>query len=460
MRASVRRRPELELEKLHREPPGGVPVILARCGGRPLGGGPVVGERVRAIVVPGAVAVRGDLRPRAEVRIARVDLDVLRAFEAPVRGAGLPISAAPGVLVVKREDEVDVVGAVHAVVPERVECVWRTVGAELEAAPEESHAFAILAIDTVLRRPLPLHARPPQRERRRAGGRRGRRGQADDRAGSEVRAAQVGVGEVGLSEVNEGSIIVIAIYVGSELRATEVGVGEVGLSEGDGGKPVVASGEHRATQVCVGEVGFIEVDEAGFPTIAKKLRATQVGVGEVGFSEVDGGVVPESRGMEQQATQVTVREVGLSEVDGGAVLTLGSELQVAQTGVRERGFSEVDDGGVVGGLKLRATQGGVGEVGPSEVDDGGDVIAPPPPLADLELRFTQVGVREVGLSEVDDGLVALGIEPRATHSGVREVGRSKIYDGEVGVGEVGVTEVDEGVAEAAIGSELRATQDG
>eukprot|EP00964_Phaeocystis_antarctica_P068232 scaffold41334_cov39-Phaeocystis_antarctica.AAC.1 len=125
-RALVRRRRKPELEKPHRDNPAamGVPVVgeradqevLAGCGGRPLGGGPVVGERVRGAVVPGAVAVRGDLRPRAEVCIARVDLDVLcEGWDAPARVTSLPIPAAPGVLVVKREDEVDVVVAVHAV---------------------------------------------------------------------------------------------------------------------------------------------------------------------------------------------------------------------------------------------------------------------------------------------------------------------------------------------------------
>eukprot|EP00964_Phaeocystis_antarctica_P128085 scaffold91811_cov42-Phaeocystis_antarctica.AAC.1 len=118
-----------ELQEPHRDTPAasGVPVVgeradlevLAGCGGRPLGGGPVVGERGCGAVVPAAVAVGGDLRPRAEVCIARVDLDVLReGWGAPVCvtvTAKLPVPAAPGVAVVKREDEVDVVGAVHAV---------------------------------------------------------------------------------------------------------------------------------------------------------------------------------------------------------------------------------------------------------------------------------------------------------------------------------------------------------
>eukprot|EP00964_Phaeocystis_antarctica_P042963 scaffold24636_cov64-Phaeocystis_antarctica.AAC.1 len=87
-RATAARHCKLELQKPHRQPPAParVPVVgeranlevFAGCGGRPFGGGPVVRERGRAAVVPGAVAIRGDLRPRAEVRISRVDLDILR----------------------------------------------------------------------------------------------------------------------------------------------------------------------------------------------------------------------------------------------------------------------------------------------------------------------------------------------------------------------------------------------
>eukprot|EP00964_Phaeocystis_antarctica_P100557 scaffold66161_cov26-Phaeocystis_antarctica.AAC.1 len=131
---------KLQLEELHRDPPAVMPVpvvrqradleVLARCGGRPLGGGPVVGERVRVAVVPGAVAVGGDLRPRAEVRISRVDLDVLREGSGAMAHVTiLPVSATPGVLVIKREDEVDVVGAVHAVVEVRVKEVAPACGA-------------------------------------------------------------------------------------------------------------------------------------------------------------------------------------------------------------------------------------------------------------------------------------------------------------------------------------------
>ena len=103
----------------------GVPVVRARAdeqvlagrGGHPLGGGTVVGELRRAAVVPGAVAVGGDGRPRAEVRIAGVDFDVLgKGWGAlPGRVTELAVAAAPGVGVLKREDEVDVVVVVHAV---------------------------------------------------------------------------------------------------------------------------------------------------------------------------------------------------------------------------------------------------------------------------------------------------------------------------------------------------------
>eukprot|EP00964_Phaeocystis_antarctica_P121888 scaffold85556_cov56-Phaeocystis_antarctica.AAC.2 len=167
-----RRLRDLELEELHREPPaeGGVPVVFAGRGGRPFGGGPVVGERVRAAVVPVAVAVRGDLRPRA-VRIARVDLDVPReACGAIARVTSLPIPAAPDVVVVKREDEVDVVGAVHAVAFVRVEWegTFRRVARirQFERAsaitahlllPASDAGVVVLAVDAVLRGPLPVH---------------------------------------------------------------------------------------------------------------------------------------------------------------------------------------------------------------------------------------------------------------------------------------------------------------
>eukprot|EP00964_Phaeocystis_antarctica_P021649 scaffold12036_cov61-Phaeocystis_antarctica.AAC.1 len=139
MRDLVQRcRSKLEVEELHRERPasGAVPMVgerahldvLAGCVGPPLGGSPVVGERVRAAGVRGAVAVRGNLRPRAKVCIARVDLDAFRkewGARGPVRGTGLSVAATPGVRVVKREDEVDVVGAVHAVSAVREEQTGR-----------------------------------------------------------------------------------------------------------------------------------------------------------------------------------------------------------------------------------------------------------------------------------------------------------------------------------------------
>ena len=54
------------------------------------------------------------------------------------------------------------------------------------------------------------------------------------------------MGEVGLSEVDEGSITK-ATPLGSKLRATEVGVGEVGLSEVDEGS--ITKGAHRSSHV-------------------------------------------------------------------------------------------------------------------------------------------------------------------------------------------------------------------
>ena len=88
--------------------------VLAGCRGRPFGG-------ERTWHYGNAVAIRGDFRPRAEVRVARVDLDVLGGVCTRECTTVLPVSAAPGVVVVKREDEVDVVVAVHAVVSVRVE---------------------------------------------------------------------------------------------------------------------------------------------------------------------------------------------------------------------------------------------------------------------------------------------------------------------------------------------------
>eukprot|EP00964_Phaeocystis_antarctica_P086117 scaffold54495_cov58-Phaeocystis_antarctica.AAC.4 len=184
-RALVRRHSKFELEEPYREKPAvvGVPVVgeradlevLAGCGGRPLGGRPVVGERVCAAVLPVAVAVGGDLRPRSEVRISRVDLDVLRVGWR-LTTAILPVSAAPGVFVVKREDEVDVVVAVHAVVLVRVEVAGARRVARIRQFPRASAMTAhlllpasdagvvVLAIDMMLRRPLPVHE-----QRRRVG---------------------------------------------------------------------------------------------------------------------------------------------------------------------------------------------------------------------------------------------------------------------------------------------------
>eukprot|EP00964_Phaeocystis_antarctica_P084109 scaffold52959_cov59-Phaeocystis_antarctica.AAC.1 len=63
-----------------------------------------------------AVAARGDWSPWPEVCITRADLDVLReAWGKPRVTPELPVAAAPGVGVFKREDEVDVVGTVHTI---------------------------------------------------------------------------------------------------------------------------------------------------------------------------------------------------------------------------------------------------------------------------------------------------------------------------------------------------------
>ena len=61
--------------------------VLARCRRRPFGSRPVVGERGRASVVPGAVGVGGDARPRTEVRIAGVDLNFLELRLDVIHGA-------------------------------------------------------------------------------------------------------------------------------------------------------------------------------------------------------------------------------------------------------------------------------------------------------------------------------------------------------------------------------------
>eukprot|EP00964_Phaeocystis_antarctica_P118429 scaffold82221_cov66-Phaeocystis_antarctica.AAC.2 len=173
----------------HREPPTHTSVtvvreradeeIFAGRRGCPFGGGSVVGESVRAAIVPLAVAVRGDLCPRAEVRIARVDLDVLReqamavGFSVPARVTNLPVATAPGVRVVKREDEVDVVVAVHtiSVVREEVRgagggdaclCQIRNARSLITVhnlLPASDAGMVVLAVDIVLPGPLPVHER-------------------------------------------------------------------------------------------------------------------------------------------------------------------------------------------------------------------------------------------------------------------------------------------------------------
>eukprot|EP00964_Phaeocystis_antarctica_P061262 scaffold36596_cov52-Phaeocystis_antarctica.AAC.3 len=130
---------------------------------------------------------------------------------------------------------------------------------------------------------------------------RRRRVQANDTLGTEFHATQVGIGEIGVGEVDDGLAVGTA-RGGSDLRATQVGAGEVGLSEVDDG---LAEGTGRGSD----------------------LRATQVGASEVGATNVDGGVTDGGVGSDLRATQVGVREVGATEVDeGGAGEGVGSDL--------------------------------------------------------------------------------------------------------------------------------------
>ena len=92
-------------------------------------------------------------------------------------------------------------------------------------------------------------------------------GLAVDGLGSELRATQVGVGEVGPAEVDAGVAVGV---LGNQLRATQVGVGEVGSDEVDDGAVVFVG----AFVVFVVEV------LVGPSAVGNELRATQVGVGE------------------------------------------------------------------------------------------------------------------------------------------------------------------------------------
>ena len=93
-----------------------------------------------------------------------------------------------------------------------------------------------------------------------------------------------------------------------ELRATQVGLGEVGLDEVDGGVGVVGAfgSDLRATQVGVDEVGRSEVDEGlAVAELGSELRAAQVGVVEVGPGEVD-RTPPDERGTHELAVRHVV----------------------------------------------------------------------------------------------------------------------------------------------------------
>ena len=100
--------------------------ILAGRSGCPLGGYPV-SKCLIVVVVPLDVAIGGNKRPRAEVLITRVDLDVLRECPSiPPAVAILTVAAAPGVGVLECEDEIDVVIAIRTVVSVRDEGVTVT----------------------------------------------------------------------------------------------------------------------------------------------------------------------------------------------------------------------------------------------------------------------------------------------------------------------------------------------
>ena len=121
---------------------------------------------------------------------------------------------------------------------------------------------------------------------------------------------QVGIGKIGPGEV-DGVPMVGAIS--SELRATQVGVGEVCASEIDGAVAVVGTVGSKlpVAQVGVDEVGSSEVDHgaAGLPTAglptSSELRTAQVGVVEVGPSEVD-RTLPDERGIHELAVRQVV----------------------------------------------------------------------------------------------------------------------------------------------------------
>ena len=97
--------------------------------------------------------------------------------------------------------------------------------------------------------------------------------------GVEIRATQIGEGEVGVLEIDDGVAVLVVFGIGRECPATQVGVGEVGLRKVyDGVAAVVVVGvallittvgsKPRASQVGVGEVGPSEVDEAGHPRLS------------------------------------------------------------------------------------------------------------------------------------------------------------------------------------------------
>ena len=114
----------------------------------------------------------------------------------------------------------------------------------------------------------------------------------------------------------------MVLVSGSDLRATQVGVGEVGLSEADRGVTVCAYGsERRATQVGVREVGFLEVDGGGVVAIASigiESRVTHLH----SYADWGEGGIPLSRRVRRVTTKPIARDQRTSETIGVWALVL------------------------------------------------------------------------------------------------------------------------------------------
>eukprot|EP00964_Phaeocystis_antarctica_P155100 scaffold124088_cov53-Phaeocystis_antarctica.AAC.1 len=63
---------------------------------------------------------------------------------------------------------------------------------------------------------------------------------------------------------------------GGELRATQVGVGEVGISEVDGGGAEGFDSKRRATQVGVGQTGSVQLDRSSIERSILKVAVRQM----------------------------------------------------------------------------------------------------------------------------------------------------------------------------------------